>query len=425
MFKSKKVAVMAFRKSTESFSDLSVDKRLDGVDSFLLQIESVIDFKRLRPILSKNGIGVKNACGNKAYDSLVMFKILLLQKFYSLSDMSAELGLKTNILYFRFVGLSTDDISPDASTIGRFRQSLMANKLYDELFDNVNGQLEEQGLTFQVGKAVIVDATLVASTNQSVTKASKDERSEKAKRVDALNAKIDEDIQKELTKPKPSSKTLSRLLKKKENNSRTLKNEEVDKKQAIDSKDIKTSQDIIDNSKDSYDHNDRVDKEVRIGKHSSRVEYIAGYKHHMAVDANSGLIAKVATTFANTPEIATLETFIDSLNAKEAYGDKAYASKEIDSMLEGKGILNLICKKEKRGMSDEEKHIHRDNQKPISKIRAKVEHAIGTIKFEMKHTKVRYIGLLRNHIDFVFLAMCSNLKTLAHMKMNTIKCRIS
>ena len=213
MFKSKKVAVMAFRKSTESFSDLSVDKRLDGVDSFLLQIESVIDFKRLRPILSKNGIGVKNACGNKAYDSLVMFKILLLQKFYSLSDMSAELGLKTNILYFRFVGLSTDDISPDASTIGRFRQSLMANKLYDELFDNVNGQLEEQGLTFQVGKAVIVDATLVASTNQSVTKASKDERSEKATRVDALNAKIDEDIQKELTKPKPSSKTLSRLLK--------------------------------------------------------------------------------------------------------------------------------------------------------------------------------------------------------------------
>jgi IS5 family transposase len=41
-----------------------------------------------------------------------------------------------------FVGLSLDDTSPDASTIGRFRQSLMANKLYDELFNDVNAQPE-------------------------------------------------------------------------------------------------------------------------------------------------------------------------------------------------------------------------------------------------------------------------------------------
>ncbi len=408
---------MAFRQSIGSFSDLSVDKRLENVNSFLKEINSVVDFERLRPILSKNGIGTKNACGNKAYDSLIMFKTLLLQKFYSLGDEEAELAVKTNILYMSFVGLSLDDTSPDASTIGRFRQSLMANKLYDELFNDVKAQLEVQGLMFQSGRTIIVDATLVKSDNISITKASKDERSEKAKKVDALNAKIDEDIQTELSKPKPSGKKLSRLLKKKEHNSRTLKNSEIDEKQAIDSKDLETSQEIINNEKDSYDHNDRSDSEVRTGKHSSRVEYITGYKHHVAIDAKSGLIADVATTFANTPESATLELFTLQLEATEVYADKAYASKEIDTMLEERKVANKICQKETKGMSDEQREAHRENQKPISKIRAKVEHAIGTIKFEMKHTKVRYIGLLRNHIDFVFLALASNLKTLAHRQL--------
>lgn len=408
---------MAFRQSIGSFSDLSVDKRLENVNSFLKEIDSVVDFERLRPILSKNGIGTKNACGNKAYDSLIMFKTLLLQKFYSLGDEEAELAVKTNILYMSFVGLSLDDTSPDASTIGRFRQSLMANKLYDELFNDVKAQLEVHGLMFQSGRTIIVDATLVKSDNISITKASKDERSEKAKKVDALNAKIDEDIQTELSKPKPSGKKLSRLLKKKEHNSRTLKNSEIDEKQAIDSKDLETSQEIINNEKDSYDHQDRSDSEVRTGKHSSRVEYITGYKHHVAIDAKSGLIADVTTTFANTPESATLELFTLQLEATEVYADKAYASKEIDTMLEERKVANKICQKETKRMSDEERKTHRENQKPISKIRAKVEHAIGTIKFEMKHTKVRYIGLLRNHIDFVFLALASNLKTLAHRQL--------
>ena len=393
---------MAFRQSMGSFSDLSVDKRLEKVNSFLKEIDGVIDFQALRPILSKNGIGTKNACGNKAYDPLIMFKILLLQKFYSLSDEAAERSLLTDNLTMRFVGLSIDDDVPDASTIGRFRQSLMANKLYDELFSDVNAQLEVQGLMFQSGRSIIVDATLVKSDNISITKASKDERSEKAKKVDALNTKIDEEIQAELSKPKPSGKKLSRLLKKKEYNSRTLKNSEIDEKQSVDSKELSTSQEIINNDKDSYDHHDRSDSQVRTGKHSSRAEYITGYKHHVAIDAESGLIADVATTFANTPESATLEGFINTLNADVAYADKAYASKEINTMLEEKKVTNKICQKETKGMSDEEKKIHREKQKPHSKIRAKVEHAIGTIKFEMKHTKARYIGLLRNHIDFVF-----------------------
>lgn len=415
---------MAFRQSIGSFSDLSVDKRLENVNSFLKEIESVIDFEQLRPILAKNAIGTKNTCGNKAYDALIMFKILLLQKFYSLSDEEAELAVKTNILYMSFVGLSLDGTSPDASTIGRFRQSLIANKLYEELFNETNRQLETQGLIFQSGRSIIVDATLIKSDNISITKATKDERSEKAKKVDTANAKLDEEIQSELAKPKSSGKKISRLLKKKEYNSRTLRNSEIDEKQKVDSKEFSASQEIIHKSKDSYNHKARIDKEVRTGKHSSRPQYITGYKHHIAIDADSGLIADVTTTFANTPESATLKLFIEKLEAVDVYADKAYASKEIDTMLEEKKVTNNICQKETKGMSQEEKQTHREKQKPISKIRAKVEHAIGTVKFEMKHAKVRYIGLLRNHIDFVFLAIASNLKTLAHRQQAIRLCKI-
>ena len=52
-----------------------------------------------------------------------MFKIVLLQKFYNLSDVRVENELKVNLLYIKFVGLSLEDATPDSTTIGRFRNS--------------------------------------------------------------------------------------------------------------------------------------------------------------------------------------------------------------------------------------------------------------------------------------------------------------
>lgn len=41
--------------------------------------------------------------------------------------------LYVNLLYMRFTGLSLEDSVPDEFTIGRFRNSLLKNKLYDKL----------------------------------------------------------------------------------------------------------------------------------------------------------------------------------------------------------------------------------------------------------------------------------------------------
>ena len=129
---------MAFKQQSNTFTDMAADARLDHVDSFLKEIDSLIDFNKLRPLLKKNGIGSKNICGVKAYDQILMFKILLIQKFYNLSDKKAQEGLNVNLLYMRFVGLSLDELAPDSTTIGRFRNSLIKNRLHDKLFNNIN-----------------------------------------------------------------------------------------------------------------------------------------------------------------------------------------------------------------------------------------------------------------------------------------------
>jgi len=414
---------LAFKQSSNTFTDFAADARIEYVDSFLKEIDTIIDFNKLRPILSKNGIGTKNVCGVKAYDSVLMFKIILIQKFYDISDMKAEEGLNVNLLYMRFVGLSLEDLAPDSTTIGRFRNSLISNKLYDKLFENVNKQLEDAGLIATGGKDVLIDATLTKSDNNTIKNKNKTQKSEHRKKVEADNKAIDLEIEIELKKEKPSPKKVSKLMKKKAYNSKTLKNEELDEIQNRDTKDIETSKKIIDEEDDSYDHKNKVDKDIRTGYQAGKKQYATGYKNHIATDANSGAILKLITTFANTSDISTVDTFVDSLgdDIKSLGADKAYKSKEIDDLLESKNIENNVCLKETKKMSDEDRKNQRENEKPKHKIRAKVEHSFALIKTAMKQSTTRFTGLVRNNMNFTITCIAANLKLFAHKKIKAQK----
>ncbi len=195
---------MAFLEQGNTFSDTVVNSRLESVNSFLKEVDSLIDFNKLKPILKKNSIGTKNSCGVKAYDPLLMFKIVLLQKFYNLSDVRVENELKVNLLYIKFVGLSLEDATPDSTTIGRFRNSLINNNIYDELFDEVNKQLSIKGFIANSGKDVLVDATLVKSNNNRIKDKSFEERTKSQIRIENDNKQIDSQIEEELRKTKPS-----------------------------------------------------------------------------------------------------------------------------------------------------------------------------------------------------------------------------
>lgn len=410
---------MAFRDSSNTFSDLAITSRLEKVTSFLKEIDSIIDFEKLRPILNKNGVAKSNVAGAPAYDNVLMFRVLLLQKYYNLSDQATQDALYVNLLFIRFVGLSLEESVPDESTICRFRNSLLKAKLYDKLFNSINKQLESKNLIAKTGKSILVDATLIKSENTQIKNKTKAEYKEEKEKVHVLNKELDIQLDEELQSKSPSKKKIKKLLNAKVHNSKTYKNAQLDAIQDVDTRDIKTSQAIIENEEDSYDYNDRIDSEVRIGYHASKKQYTQGYKAHIAVDEESGVIIDKQTTFANTSDIDTVETFVEEIEGMDTfYADKAYNSKEVDELLESKSIKNMICLKEKQNLTQEQIKQQREDEKPKHKIRAQVEHRFAEIKTQMKQGTTRFIGLVRNNMNFTLVCIAANLRLLAFKKMN-------
>lgn len=97
--------------------------------------------------------------GRPAYRPLQMFKALVLQQWYQLSDPGLEEALLDRFSFRRFVGLRYKQRVPDHSTISRFRAQLSRRGLGEQLMAEVNRQLSAQGLILKQG--TIIDATVV------------------------------------------------------------------------------------------------------------------------------------------------------------------------------------------------------------------------------------------------------------------------
>jgi len=88
-----------------------------------------------------------------------MFKILVLQSLYNLSDDAVEYQIRDRLSFMRFLGLGIGDRVPDAKTIWLFREQLGKAKLVKRLFRKFDRYLREQGFTARTGQ--IVDASIV------------------------------------------------------------------------------------------------------------------------------------------------------------------------------------------------------------------------------------------------------------------------
>ena len=61
--------------------------------------------------------------GRPPYDAVLMFKVLVLQTLYPLSDDATEYQLKDRLSFMRFCGLALHDPVPDAKTMWLFREA--------------------------------------------------------------------------------------------------------------------------------------------------------------------------------------------------------------------------------------------------------------------------------------------------------------
>ena len=88
-----------------------------------------------------------------------MFKILILQRYYNISDDNTEYAILDRLSFMRFLGLGINDRIPDAKTIWLFRDKLTKAGLTEVLFRMLDNKLNKDGIIVNVGK--MVDASFV------------------------------------------------------------------------------------------------------------------------------------------------------------------------------------------------------------------------------------------------------------------------
>ena len=154
------------------FFDLS--RRYEGLDAKqdpLVAILAAVPLELFRPKLKAalvaGGLRTadaqrKSSAGRKPWDEVLIFKVLVLQALYNLSDDQAEYQLRDRLSFMRFVGLGLEDAVPDAKTLWLYREALTKAVAVEALFNQFDAYLKERGYLAMGGQ--IIDATIVPAT---------------------------------------------------------------------------------------------------------------------------------------------------------------------------------------------------------------------------------------------------------------------
>ncbi|MDZ7761284.1 MAG: transposase [Desulfovermiculus sp.] len=116
------------------------NKRLET----LREIEAVIDWTRVEAILNKNYPVCQD--GPAPYPPLMLFKCLLLQKWFNIkADTELETQINDSNAFRSFLGLPWSSASPDHSTFSRFRGRLTKYD-FERLTSDILTQFSEHGI---------------------------------------------------------------------------------------------------------------------------------------------------------------------------------------------------------------------------------------------------------------------------------------
>jgi hypothetical protein len=84
----------------------------------LTALDKLVDWEFFRESLERvRKKDRKSAAGRRPFDVVLMFKVLVLQHLYNLSDEELEFQIRDRYSFCRFLGLMPEDRVPDAKTI--------------------------------------------------------------------------------------------------------------------------------------------------------------------------------------------------------------------------------------------------------------------------------------------------------------------
>lgn len=330
-----------------SFADIAISHRVVNTPLFD-RVNAIVDWQQILKVISKYYQKGQSIDGRDGYCSLILFKMLLLQNWYGLSDESIEESVRDRISFSKFCCIAMDETVPDSTVLCRFRITLSKHNAFDEILKTINNRMEENGL--MVIKGAIVDASVTATLR------------------------------------KPRGKKEFELV---------PEDRKEDEQQAI----IPTKLVQIIKS--------NVDQEAAWIKKAGKLHY--GYKQHTVVN-QEGFVLGIHTTAANESDIKNLETALNTVKLKPrtpVFADKGYASAENDKVLVAKKLKNRILYKavKNKPLTELEKLIN----KTISQTRYKVERTFGSISRWFKVSGARYVGKSKTHSQHLLQGICYNL----------------
>lgn len=317
--------------------------RLSEAGDPLEKLNAVVPWEVFRKPLAKalkRSDGAKG--GRPPYDPVMMFKIMVLQALYGLSDDQAEFQIQDRLSFMRFLGLGLGDKVPDAKTIWLFREHLTQARAMENLFARFDHHLSKAGYLAMGGQ--IVDATVVAAPKQ---------RNSNDEKADIKAGKIPSDW-----KDKPAK------LRQKDRDARwTVKFSKA-----------------------------KVDEEGKEHKRDIAVP-VFGYKNHASIDRRHGFIRGWTVTHAAAHDGAQLRNVVRRPNTgSTVWADTAYRSRKNEAWLDRNGFVSDIHQKKPKGRPMSEATARANGRR--SKIRARIEHVFAHQKARMG-LFVRTVGIDR------------------------------
>ena len=152
-------------------------QKLERKKTLLMRLNETIPWSEFRLLLEQiHDKPRKSNAGRKPIDVIVMFKMLVLQQLYNISDEDLEYQVNDRLSFMGFLGLTLADSVPDATTVWLFRHQLKQKGLIEELFEQFDGYLRQEG--YQAKGGQIVDATLIPVPKQHNSKEEKQQLSQ-------------------------------------------------------------------------------------------------------------------------------------------------------------------------------------------------------------------------------------------------------
>ena len=131
------------------------------------KMDKAINWSRVNSVLMSHYVVGTSSEGADAYPPLLLYKCMLLQKWFRInSDPELENQINDRLSFKKFLGLSFSKPSPDHSTFSRFR-SRLSKEAMDQVNSEILRQFEQQGLTINEG--IAVDARLVQSASKPIS----------------------------------------------------------------------------------------------------------------------------------------------------------------------------------------------------------------------------------------------------------------